>query len=87
MLFHFCQGNNQSRSQAYPSLMDAMTSLQGFMKERLLTSPLEQQEKKAYLTEVINREKKTSSIKEKLETKYKAAVKDKQTEVDIERKL
>ena len=53
------------------------------MRERLLTSPLEEQEKKAYLANVIKREKKTNATREKLELKYHAAVKAKDDEVGI----
>ena len=62
-------------------LMETLTSLESIMKERLLTSPFEQQGKKSYLTDVINREKKTHATREKLEIKYNAAVKAKESEV------
>jgi len=57
------------------------------MRERLLTSPLEEQQKKAYLANVIKREKKTNATREKLELKYRAAVKAKDDEVGIGRSL
>lgn len=53
------------------------------MKERLLTSPFEEQGKKTYLTEVIKREKKTNTAREKLELRYNAAVKAKESEVNL----
>ena len=53
------------------------------MRERLLTSPFEQQGKKSYLADVIKREKKTNATREKLELKYNAAVKVKEAEVGI----
>lgn len=46
-------------------------------------TPFEEQEKKVYLTDVINREKKTNATKEKLEIKYNAAVKAKESEVEF----
>lgn len=53
------------------------------MKEKLLMTPFEEQEKKKYLTDVINREMKTNATREKLEIKYNAAVKAKESEVEI----
>ena len=44
-------------------------------------TPFEEEEKKVYLTDVINREMKTNATREKLEIKYQAAVKAKESEV------
>lgn len=53
------------------------------MKERLLTLPFEEQEMKSKLTDIIDREQKTTALKkEKLEIKYQAAVEAKQSEVN-----
>ena len=62
-------------------LMETLTSLNNIMRERLLTSPFEQEAKKEYLADVIKREKKTNAIREKLELKHDAAVKGKDVEV------
>ena len=44
-------------------------------------TPYEEQKKKVYLTDVINREMKTNATREKLEMNYSAAVKEKESEV------
>ena len=67
--------------------METLTSLESIMKEKLLTTPFEEQEKKEYLTDVINREIKTNATREKLEIKYNAAVKAKESEVKIQQQL
>ena len=71
------------RSQSQTLLMETLTSLESIMKEKLLTTPFEEREKKEYLTDVINREIKTNATREKLEIKYNAAVKAKESEVMI----
>jgi len=71
------------RSQSHTLLMETLTSLENIMKEKLLMTPFEEQEKKVYLTDVINREMKTNATREKLEIKYNAAVKAKESEVKI----
>ena len=71
------------RSQSQTLLMETLTSLESIMKEKLLMTPFEEQEKKEYLTDVINREMKTNATREKLEVKYNAAVKAKESEVKI----
>lgn len=71
------------RSQSQTLLMETLTSLESIMKEKLLMTPFEEQEKKKYLTDVINREMKTNATREKLEIKYNAAVKAKESEVEI----
>lgn len=71
------------RSQSQTLLMETLTSLESIMKEKLLMTPFEEQEKKKYLTDVINREMKTNATREKLEIKYNAAVKAKESEVKI----
>ena len=70
-------------SQSHTLLMETLTSLENIMKEKLLMTPFEEQEKKLYLTDVINREMKTNATREKLEIKYNAAVKAKESEVKI----
>ena len=70
------------RNENHVLLMETLTSLVNVMRERLLTSPFEQEGKKAYLADVIKREKKTNATKEKLEVKYSAAVKGKEVEVN-----
>ena len=52
------------------------------MKERLMTSPFEEQEMRSKLTDIIEREKKTTALREKLEINYQAAVEAKQSEVN-----
>lgn len=69
------------RSQEHILLLNTLTSLESIMKERLLTSPFEAQEMRSHLTYVIEREKKTNTTREKLEIKYHAAVKAKESEV------
>jgi len=61
--------------------METLTSLENIMREKLLMTPFEEEEKKVYLTDVINREMKTNATREKLEIKYQAAVKAKESEV------
>lgn len=71
------------RNQSQTLLVETLRSLESTMKEKLLTTPFEEQEKKVYLTDVINREMKTNATREKLEIKYSAAVKAKESEVKI----
>ena len=52
------------------------------MKERLMTSPFEEQEMRSKLTDIIEREKRTTALREKLEINYQAAVEAKQSEVN-----
>ena len=52
------------------------------MKEKLMTSPFEEQEMRSKLTDIIEREKKTTALREKLEINYQAAVEAKQSEVN-----
>ena len=52
------------------------------MKERLMTSPFEEQEMRSKLTDIIEREKKTTALREKLEINYQAAVEAKQSELN-----
>ena len=52
------------------------------MKERLMTSPFEEQEMRSKLTDIIEREKKTTALREKLEINFQAAVEAKQSEVN-----
>ena len=62
--------------------MNKLTSVEGIMKERLMTSPFEEQEMRSKLTDIIEREKKTTALREKLEINYQAAVEAKQSEVN-----
>ena len=78
-------GSSLKRNVENSLLMKSMTSLMTIITERLLTTPFEQQEKMSYLLDVIRREKKTHSTKEKLEVKYNEAVKAK--EAEVKRKL
>ena len=47
-----------------------------------MTSPFEEQEMRSKLTDIIEREKKTTALREKLEINYQAAVEAKQSEVN-----
>lgn len=76
-------GAELKRDKEHVVLIDSLSSLTNIMREKLLTTPFEQQEKKSYLADVITREKKTNATKEKLELKYNAAVKAKEDEVGI----
>ncbi|XP_068717027.1 dynein regulatory complex protein 10-like [Montipora capricornis] len=73
--------SNLKRNVENSLLMKSMTSLMTIITERLLTTPFEQQEKMSYLLDVIRREKKTHSTKEKLEVQYNEAVKAKEAEI------
>ena len=79
----FFEGIKPVRVKEHVLLMETLTALDNIMRERLLTSPFEQEAKKEYLADVIKREKKTNAIREKLELKYNAAVKGKDVEVSI----
>ena len=70
-----------SSSQSHTLLINTLTSLESIMKEKLLMTPNEEQEKMVYLTDVMNREMKTNATREKLEMSYSAAVKEKESEV------
>ena len=74
-------GSKMSRSQSHTLLINTLTSLESIMKEKLLMTPNEEQEKMVYLTDVMNREMKTNATREKLEMSYSAAVKEKESEV------
>lgn len=78
----FYTGSKLVRNQNHMLLMDTLKSLESIMKERLLMTPAEERDKKMYLTDVINREMKTNATREKLEIKYNAAVKAKESEVE-----
>ena len=77
----FFTGSKLVRSQSHMLLMETLKALESIMKERLLMTPAEERDKKKYLTDVINREMKTNATREKLEIKYNAAVKAKESEV------
>ena len=47
-----------------------------------MTSPFEEQEMRSKLTDIIEREKKTTALRERLEINYQAAVEAKQSEVN-----
>lgn len=70
-----------SRSQSHTLLINTLTSLESIMKEKLLMTPYEEQEKMVYLMDVMNREMKTNATREKLEMSYSAAVKEKESVV------
>ena len=61
-----------------------MTALKGIMQERLLTTPREQRDQKRYISDVMAREKKTNMSRDKLELRYREALKDKEIEVSKE---
>lgn len=77
-------GSKLVRSPGNLLLMETLKSLESIMKDKLLTTPFEEQKKKTYLTDVINREKKTNTTRAKLELKYNAAVKAKESEVEFQ---
>lgn len=56
---------------------------ESIMKEKLLMIFFEEQEKKKYLMDVINREMKINVMREKFEIKYNVVVKVKEFEVKI----
>lgn len=56
---------------------------ESIMKEKLLMIFFEEQEKKKYLMDVINREMKINVMREKFEIKYNVVVKVKEFEVEI----
>lgn len=70
-----------SRSQSHTLLINTLMSLESIMKEKLLMTPSEEQEKIVYLTDVMNREMKTNATRERLEMSYSAALKEKESEV------
>lgn len=70
------------RNREYTALLKKLTSVESIMKERLLTSPFEEQDMKLQLMEIIDREKKTTVLREKLETNYQVAVEAKESEVN-----
>ncbi|XP_074637812.1 dynein regulatory complex protein 10-like [Acropora palmata] len=73
--------SNLMRNVENSLLMKSLTSLITMMRERLLTTSFEQHEKMTYLSDVIKREKKTHSAKEKLQQKYNEAIQGKEAEI------
>ncbi|KAK2565540.1 Dynein regulatory complex protein 10 [Acropora cervicornis] len=73
--------SNLMRNVENSLLMESLTSLITMMRERLLTTSFEQHEKMTYLSDVIKREKKTHSAKEKLQQKYNEAIQGKEAEL------
>ncbi|XP_067045421.1 dynein regulatory complex protein 10-like [Acropora muricata] len=73
--------SNLMRNVENSLLMESLTSLITMMRERLLTTSFEQHEKMTYLSDVIKREKKTHSAKEKLQQKYNEAIQGKEAEI------
>ena len=69
---------------AHRHLVEMMTALKGIMQERLLTTPREQRDQKRYISDVMAREKKTNMSRDKLELRYREALKDKEIEVSKE---
>lgn len=58
-----------------------MDLLQTVVKEKLLTQPAEEIKRKKSIVDVLKRERRTNAAKQKLETKYEDALKDKNDEV------
>jgi hypothetical protein len=58
-----------------------MDLLQAVIKERLLTLPAEAIKRKKSIIDILKRERRTNAMRERLEAKYREAVKDKDDEV------
>jgi hypothetical protein len=70
------------RPRSIRSLMSSCDEMKDVMMERLLTTPLEAEEKIGYLVHVTQRERHNATIIEKLETELNAANEDKDEEVE-----
>ncbi|XP_077152662.1 dynein regulatory complex protein 10 [Ranitomeya variabilis] len=69
------------RDQASQTLIHFLSELRSFLFEKLLTSPLEQNERKHYLQEITLRDHKNRNIVTALEEELNAAILDRDTEI------
>jgi len=79
------------RPRSVRNLLHALSEMKDIMMERLLTTPLEAQEKMQYLLMITQQERQSSVLNAKLETELNAALADKDEEIhkrnDVIRKL
>ncbi|KAK3736222.1 hypothetical protein QZH41_019106, partial [Actinostola sp. cb2023] len=64
----------------YRAFLDYMEQVMSVMKERLLTFPKEEFRRKKMIIDIVTRERRTNATKERLQSKFIAAVKDKEIE-------
>ncbi|XP_013381737.1 IQ domain-containing protein D [Lingula anatina] len=79
------------RPQHVSTMMQALSELRDIIMEKLLTTPVEEQEKKQYLTQVTHQERQNAVLIEQLEGELNVALEDKDAEVkkknDVIRRL
>ena len=75
------QSEGYQRSYETRKMIGELMTLRAILFERLLTTPSEEKERRQYLKEVVNRERKSSALAGKLQEELKKAVDDKDTEV------
>lgn len=75
------RGEKYQRSFETNKMIDGFTTLRAILFEKLLTTPSEEKERRQYLKEVVNRERKSSTMASKLQEELKKAIDDKDNEV------
>ena len=68
-------------SEIKSDFVKSLQDLQSIVREKLLTTPLELEERKYYIGKVVQRENKILKIKEKLQIDYGQQIKIKREEV------
>lgn len=63
------------------NFVKGLQDLQSIVREKLLTTPIELEERKYYIGKVVQRENKILKIKEKLQVDYDQQIKIKKEEV------
>lgn len=63
------------------NFVEGLQNLQSIVREKLLTTPIELEERKYYIGKVVQRENKILKVKEKLQMDYDQQIKVKKEEV------
>ncbi|XP_032222534.1 dynein regulatory complex protein 10 [Nematostella vectensis] len=74
-------GSKHKTDPVHQELLQFMTQLSMVMKERLLTTPTEEFDRKGYIVDILTRERKTNAAKGRLQARCREAVRDKEHEV------
>ncbi|XP_071945844.1 dynein regulatory complex protein 10-like [Antedon mediterranea] len=75
------RSEGQFRDEMSDTMITHLVELKGFILEKLLTTPLEDKEKKEYVTEITVRERKNAEVIKKLEEHLNKAVDEKDSEI------
>ncbi|XP_033106931.1 dynein regulatory complex protein 10-like [Anneissia japonica] len=75
------RSEGQFRDDQSDAMITYLIELKEFILEKLLTTPLEEEEKKKYVTEITVRERKNAEVIKKLEAELQTAVDEKDEEI------